>query len=111
MFAFIDDAIIFISAIGKEIEKSAKQPGCEDLALWRQSATNHLYWAAATTPPGSGETIAAKWESILFHMIDQHANLPNPLFPACAHGVLNEENHEKQWLEQSKDSSQIQSDN
>ncbi len=101
MHMYLLISLVF-SGVGKEIRKAANQPDCEDLALWRQSVTNHLYWAAASTAAGNGDTIVAKWESILFHMMDQHNDHPNPLFPECAHGELQPENRGKQWLEQSR---------
>ncbi len=90
------------SGVSKKVEKASKVAGCEGLALWKQSISNHLYWAAASTPADSGALIVAKWESLLHHMTDRHKDLPNPLYPACQHGDLDAENREKAWLEPCK---------
>ncbi len=62
----------------------AKQKDCEVIGYWRQSITNILFKAAASTPPGNGELIVAKWQSILHHIHNEHVNLPNPLYPLHA---------------------------
>ena len=85
--------------IGHKLDAIAKQKECEDVALWKPSIINHLYWCAGSTPDADSELIIAKWESVMYHMQDLHDDHPNPLFPKCAHAVLDEEGRNKEWLE------------
>jgi hypothetical protein len=32
--------------------------------------------------------VAAKWESMYYHVTNRHLDLPNALFPACCHAEL-----------------------
>uniref|UniRef100_A0A3Q2R0Z0 THAP-type domain-containing protein n=1 Tax=Fundulus heteroclitus TaxID=8078 RepID=A0A3Q2R0Z0_FUNHE len=69
----------------------------EAVGKWRKSIVNHLYWCAASTPSGDGDEISAKWESVAFHVQNQHTDLNNARFPACAHPPLVEQ-RPKEWL-------------
>ncbi len=86
-------------SIRKKLDAAAKQKDCEEIGYWWQSITNHLYWSAASSPPGNGELIVAKWQSILHHIHNEHVNLPNPLYPACSHEPLAGDARDKDWFQ------------
>ncbi|KXJ08252.1 hypothetical protein AC249_AIPGENE12525 [Exaiptasia diaphana] len=46
---------------------------------------NHLMWSATSTPSGDGELIWSKFASFLSHVVNKHANLPDPRFNKCLH--------------------------
>uniref|UniRef100_A0A3Q2PX19 Uncharacterized protein n=1 Tax=Fundulus heteroclitus TaxID=8078 RepID=A0A3Q2PX19_FUNHE len=83
--------------IGKKVEGLGKGKDFEAVVKWRKSIVNHLYWCAASTSSGDGDEIIAKWESVAFHVQNQHTDLNNARFPACAHPPLVEQ-RQKEWL-------------
>ena len=84
--------------LGKKLDALAKKPNCQDIALWKPSIRNHLYWSAASTQDGDGEVMAAKFESLINHMQDIHVH-ENQRFPACLHGPLDPQDRGgKVWL-------------
>lgn len=46
----------------------------------------HFYWAVTSTKECLGKVKLAKFQAFLSHVINQHKDLPNRLFNACAHG-------------------------
>ena len=55
----------------KKLTNKAKQKGCEELAPWIQSISNHLWWSAATSD-GSVQMFWEKWKSVLDHVSNRH---------------------------------------
>ncbi|XP_061760996.1 uncharacterized protein LOC133555687 [Nerophis ophidion] len=88
-------------SIGKKLKAIVKLKDCEDLKPWVLSMINHLYWAAASTPPGEGELLVAKWKSVERPILNIHKD-HGDLFPICAHGQLHGRSMQKQWLKPSK---------
>ncbi|XP_068670468.1 uncharacterized protein [Montipora foliosa] len=84
--------------LGKKIDKLAKKKECEDVAQWRQSISNHMYWCAASTPDGNGPLMQAKWEILPFHIQNVHADVNSNLYPECGHGELEGEARTRLWL-------------
>ena len=68
----------------KKLTNKAKQKGCEELAPWIQSISNHLWWSAATCD-GSVQLLAEKWRSLLDHVSNKHKWSGNSLFHKCFH--------------------------
>ena len=87
-----------LSGIGKKIDALAKQKDCDTAGLWRRSIVNHLYWVAATAPEGNEDMLEEMWKSVTNHIQDIHIG-HGDLFPECAHGALDEEEGNKEWLE------------
>lgn len=81
------NSLIGFIAIGKKLLAICKDKDCEDLKPWLQSIINHVYWAAASTPPGEGDLVVAKWKSVERHVMNIHKN-HGDLFPACTHDKL-----------------------
>ena len=50
-----------------------------------------------STPDGNGDMMAAKWESVTYHIQNLHDDHDNPLFPKCAHGPL-DISKPKKWI-------------
>ncbi|KAK3720962.1 hypothetical protein QZH41_006532 [Actinostola sp. cb2023] len=92
--------------LGKKIDKVAKQKDCGDIAEWKQSISNHMYWCAASTPDGNGDMIKAKWEILPLHIQDIHTS-NNVLHSECGHGELEGERRDKLWIEPGKKKSCI----
>ena len=40
---------LFVTGIGKKMDAAAKKKNCEELAQWKQSVVNHVYWCAASS--------------------------------------------------------------
>ncbi|XP_041367601.1 uncharacterized protein LOC121382155 isoform X2 [Gigantopelta aegis] len=78
--------------IGKKLEIASKKSGCSDIHQWIKSASNHMYWVAASSGDDN-EIKVDKWLSLLNHVRDQHSG-HSVNFPECIHGPL----EEKLWL-------------
>ncbi|CAL4142123.1 unnamed protein product, partial [Meganyctiphanes norvegica] len=92
--------------IVKRLDAAAKEPGCEEIAMWKQSIVNHLYWTAGSTPDGNPQLMRAKWISLCNHVQDIHVHTSKlfpkhdiTLFPQCLHQPLEGEERNKQWIE------------
>ena len=65
--------------------------------MWRKSIVNHLYWVAEKGG-GDSDMIVAMWKSVTNHIQDVHDG-HSQLFPVCAHGPLEGEDRDKEWLQ------------
>lgn len=82
------NAIFFMPEIQKVLTKLSKEKGCEVIARWKQACVRHFYWSVTSTTPKLGDVILAKFKAFLYHIINQHKDLPNQLFNKCAHGLI-----------------------
>lgn len=75
--------------IGKKIQKVltklSKEKDCEIIGRWRKACVRHFYWSVTSTKECLGKVKLAKFQAFLSHVTNQHRNLPNRLFNACAH--------------------------
>ncbi|XP_059904876.1 uncharacterized protein LOC132455147 isoform X3 [Gadus macrocephalus] len=83
-------------SLGKALDAASKE--CDQLQLWRPAIVNHLYWTAASTPDGNPAVMEAKWRSLVNHIQDIHDH-DTPAFSSCAHGPLDEDQRNKEWLD------------
>ena len=82
----------------KKLTNKAKQKGCEQLAPWMQSISNHLWWCAATCN-GSVQLLREKWKSVLDHVANKHKWSGNILFHQCCHRRISSSEAKKVcWL-------------
>ena len=82
----------------KKLTNKAKQKGCEDLAPWIQSISNHLWWSAATCN-GSVQILCEKWKSVLDHVSNKHKWTGNTHFHRCCHRRISSSEAKKVcWL-------------
>ncbi|KAK2551627.1 hypothetical protein P5673_027390, partial [Acropora cervicornis] len=72
--------------IQKVLTKLSKEKDCEIIGHWRKACVRHFYWAVTSTNESLGKVKLAKFQAFLSHVINQHRDLPNRLFNACAHG-------------------------
>lgn len=72
--------------IQKVLTKLSKGKDCEIIGRWRKVCVRHFYWAATSTNESLGKVKLAKFQAFLSHVINQHKDLHNRLFNACAHG-------------------------
>ncbi|XP_045201100.2 uncharacterized protein LOC123546133 isoform X3 [Mercenaria mercenaria] len=70
-----------------------KKRGCEKVAKWTQSISNHLYFCAATSE-GDGDLVEQKWLSVLNHITNKHEG-HGEKFPSCTHGPI-----ERDWIKE-----------
>ncbi|XP_068759638.1 uncharacterized protein [Montipora capricornis] len=77
-------AFSVVQAMVKKLTNKAKQKGCEELAPWIQSISNHLWWSAATCD-SSVQMLWEKWNSVLDHVSNRHKWFGNSLFHQCCH--------------------------
>ncbi|XP_051978414.1 uncharacterized protein LOC127640069 isoform X3 [Xyrauchen texanus] len=83
-------------SLGKALDAASKE--CDQLQLWRPAIVNHLYWTAASTPDGNPAVMEAKWKSLVNHIQDIHDH-DTPAFSSCAHGPLDGDQRNKEWLD------------
>ncbi|XP_071834548.1 uncharacterized protein [Apostichopus japonicus] len=76
--------------IKKKLRAAAAKKDCGLINDWTKSITNHLYWCASSSPDGDGGVMAAKWASVVNHIMNIHVH-ENPLFPVCSHPRLDAE--------------------
>ena len=91
--------IFFALEIQKVLIKLSKEHGCEIVGKWRKACVRHYYWSVTSTAIKMGEVIIAKFHSFLYHILNKHKDLPNPLFKECAH---RENIRPKVWFTKSK---------
>ena len=80
--------LFFMPEIQKVLTKLSKEKGCEVIARWKQTCVRHFYWSVTSTTPKLGDVILAKFKAFLYHIINQHKDLPNQLFNKCVHGLI-----------------------
>ncbi|KAK3745443.1 hypothetical protein QZH41_005084 [Actinostola sp. cb2023] len=86
-------------SVVKILNKKAKLKQCQDLSHWIQSASNHLWWSAATCN-GDVQLLREKWVSVLHHVWNKDTWNDAEIFLQCAHPRLNRrEVRRKCWLE------------
>ncbi|XP_026100436.1 uncharacterized protein LOC113071285 isoform X1 [Carassius auratus] len=83
-------------SLGKALDAASKE--CDQLQLWRPAIVIHLYWTAASTPDGNPAVMEAKWRSLVNHIQDIHDH-DTPAFSSCAHGPLDGDQRNKEWLD------------
>ena len=66
--------------------KLGKENEMEIINDWIQISKKHLYWSATSTKDENGKVILAKFKAFLSHVVNKHADLPDPLFNKCYHG-------------------------
>ncbi|CAL8388356.1 unnamed protein product [Boreogadus saida] len=54
---------------------------------------------AASTPDGNPAVMEAKWRSLVNHIQDIHDDHDTPAFSSCAHGPLDGDQRNKEWLD------------
>ncbi|XP_071834545.1 uncharacterized protein [Apostichopus japonicus] len=89
--------------IKKKLRAAAAKKDCGLINDWTKSITNHLYWCASSSPDGDGGVMAAKWASVVNHIMNIHVH-ENPLFPVCSHPRLDAEGRLKVWVQNVLDS-------
>ena len=70
------------------LTKLNKERGFEIIGRWQRVCVKHFYWAVTSTQEMLGEVKLAKFQALLYHVINQHSGLPNRLFNACVHGDI-----------------------
>ena len=84
--------------IKSKLAKKAKKKGCEELAPWIKSVTNHLWWSSMTCE-GNAELLKEKWTSILHHVADKHSWDSSTLYNRCPHDPISATARRKtKWL-------------
>ena len=87
--------------IHKKLEATAKQKECQLIGEWQRSIINHLYWCIASTSPGDGDMIKAKWKSLQNHIHNVHRG-HSDIFPDCAHPPEHIHGRKKKWFRRRK---------
>ncbi|KAJ8250976.1 hypothetical protein GJAV_G00215770 [Gymnothorax javanicus] len=85
-----------VKVLKKKMTAISKLKGCDVVGRWKRSILNHVYWCASSTPDGDGDTIVAKYKSILNHVRNVHDN-HGDLHPKCAPGELYSQ---REWMKQ-----------
>ena len=85
------------TALGKKIDRVAKEKECELVGKWKKSLIDHLYWSAVSTSDGNGHVIQAKWLSVNNHIHNKHRN-HGKLFPVHKHKTPQAKQRNKKWF-------------
>ena len=96
----------------KQIFKFCKAKCCSNLALWKDSISNMLWYSFATSSithmqwlkihlnyTGSEAELKEKIRSIPHHCSNSHSFPNNIHHKDCSHGDLSGEDRQKSWLE------------
>ena len=70
--------------------KAGKEKGYETINRWRKACVRHYYWSVTSSEQHMGEVKYAKFETFLYHIVNEHNNLPNKIFNKCAHSPITE---------------------
>ncbi|KAG8543191.1 hypothetical protein GDO81_002715 [Engystomops pustulosus] len=85
--------------IGSKMVKVSRKKDCEELAKWVSAARDHLWWSAGTCNE-ERSLLTEKWDSILFHLINEHAWEGSESYSSCSHEpVITSAFGPKKWLE------------
>lgn len=78
----------------KKLEQIGKKKtkGFAVIGRWAKSASNHIYWCAASSH-GDAEMVQQKWQSILNHVANIHEG-HCPKFPTCEHDAVDD----REWI-------------
>ena len=83
-----NDVIKVVTGVSKKLHATGKKKGCQKIALWARSISNHLYWCAASSHDDP-QLIVLKWKSILNHIANAHEG-HDKKFPHCERGDIDE---------------------
>lgn len=74
----------FNKRIKKKLNAKSKKKGCEIIADWVESTSNHFWWSLASCS-GNPDDLVERFQSIIFHVINKH-HWPGAVhFKQCAH--------------------------
>ncbi|XP_053409092.1 uncharacterized protein LOC128559941 [Mercenaria mercenaria] len=87
------DSLHVAKSVKTKLTTLWKKRGCEKVAKWTQSISNHLYFCAATSE-GDGDLVEQKWLSVLNHITNKHEG-HGEKYPSCTHGPI-----ERDWIKE-----------
>ena len=76
----------------QKAECCGKKKGCEKVALWVKSISNHMYWCAASSVDDP-DLIVSKWRSITNHVANVHEGHEGR-FDKCLHKDI----EDRSWM-------------
>ncbi|XP_040071936.1 uncharacterized protein LOC115322732 isoform X2 [Ixodes scapularis] len=75
-------------SVKKKLTAASKRAGCQDLQIWIQTATNHMYWSARAAG-GDEKLLIDIWLSMHNHVINKHSGHEGA-YGRCLHGDMPE---------------------
>ncbi|KAM7281496.1 uncharacterized protein ISCGN_006330 [Ixodes scapularis] len=75
-------------SVKKKLTAASKRAGCQDLQIWIQTATNHMYWSARAAG-GDKKLLIDIWLSMHNHVINKHSGHEGT-YGRCLHGDMPE---------------------
>ncbi|EEC09542.1 conserved hypothetical protein, partial [Ixodes scapularis] len=75
-------------SVKKKLTAASKRAGCQDLQIWIQTATNHMYWSARAAG-GDEKLLIDIWLSMHNHVINKHSGHEGT-YGRCLHGDMPE---------------------
>ena len=88
----------WIKCVMKDVFEACKLKTCSDLAKWKDSITNMLWWSFATCKDEND--LREKIQSIPLHCSNKHKFRTNRQHKQCAHGSLKTSGRTKPWLKE-----------
>ncbi|KAG0433501.1 hypothetical protein HPB47_019865 [Ixodes persulcatus] len=82
-------------SVKKKLTAASKRAGCQDLQIWIQTATNHMYWSARAAG-GDKKLLIDIWLSMHNHVINKHSGHEGT-YGRCLHGDMPEPT--RQWMD------------
>ncbi|XP_040069540.1 uncharacterized protein LOC120842476 [Ixodes scapularis] len=80
------------TGVNKKMAAASKRAGCQELQIWVQATTNHLYYSAKAGA-GNRKLTADVWLSLQNHAINKHAGHGGS-YPRCLHNEIPERAHD-----------------
>ncbi|CAN8012781.1 unnamed protein product, partial [Ixodes pacificus] len=75
-------------SVKKKLTAASKRAGCQDLEIWIQTATNHMYWSARAAG-GNKKLLIDIWLNMHNHVINKHSGHEGT-YGRCLHGDMPE---------------------
>ncbi|KAG0423672.1 hypothetical protein HPB47_000560 [Ixodes persulcatus] len=82
--------------VKKKLTAASKRAGCQDLQIWIQTATNHMYWSARAAG-GDKKLLIDIWLSMHNHVINKHLGHEGT-YGRCLHGDICQSQHDHRWI-------------
>ncbi|XP_063289713.1 uncharacterized protein LOC134574530 [Pelobates fuscus] len=86
------------NSLRNKLLAASQKENCKDLVDWVTPVIKHFWWCIQTCDCNI-ESLRERWDSVLYHVIDQHTWEGTSLYHACSHETIREKEKKKiKWL-------------
>ncbi|KAM4771747.1 gem-associated protein 6 isoform 2-T2 [Rhinophrynus dorsalis] len=86
------DVWYYSKGLKKQLFAASNKRKCSEIAEWITFINNHFWWCCSTSN-GDHNVLREKWQSLLFHITDQHQWEHTQVFHSCVHRPLTTREH------------------